>query len=210
MTLVVTFSMQGQPEQSIELTQSPVMIGSLLSNQLILSGPGIEPIHALLERKSETEWVLTDLGSESGVQVNGKSIDVEQKVSAGDSVTIGSVNLSLGLPTSPGPDLPPAPPEMKLKTPAPPPPDAKPKASPPKKEVQGDAKKASANQAPAKKALPKHSSECPHESFRNVATALSLEHQHHQASLRDVSGNCATNQRRNVCYITVAGVAAIR
>ena len=150
MTLVVTFSMQGQPEQSIELTQSPVMIGSLLSNQLILSGPGIEPIHALLERKSETEWILTDLGSESGVQVNGKSIDVEQKVSAGDSVTIGSVKLSLGLPTPPGPDLPPAPPEMKLKTPAPPPPDAKPKASPPKKEVQGDAKKA----GPSRKAPP--------------------------------------------------------
>ena len=38
-----------------------MMVGTLLSNQVILKGKGIEPIHALFDK--DNRWMVTDLGS---------------------------------------------------------------------------------------------------------------------------------------------------
>ena len=69
------------------------MIGSLLSNQIILPSQGVEPIHALLEQIEDGSWQITDLGSEIGVEVNGKKIPVEVKIKPGDKISIAGVKL---------------------------------------------------------------------------------------------------------------------
>lgn len=72
-----------------------IMIGSLASNQLALGGPGVEPIHCMIERQDGGAWRIVDLGTLTGVRVNGTLIDVEADVKAGDTIEIGSAKLTL-------------------------------------------------------------------------------------------------------------------
>lgn len=93
MPFEVRFKLPGLDEQIVDLDQSTLMIGSLLSNQIILPSQGVEPIHALLEQNDEGSWKITDLGSESGVKVNGKKIDVEESIKPGDKLSIAGIKL---------------------------------------------------------------------------------------------------------------------
>ena len=93
MPFEVRFKLPGQDEQKVDLDQSPLMIGSLLSNQIILPSQGVEPIHALLEQNDDGTWQITDLGSETGVKVNGKKIQVESSIKPGDKLSIAGIKL---------------------------------------------------------------------------------------------------------------------
>ena len=93
MPFEVRFKLPGQDEQNVKLDQSPLMIGSLLSNQIILPSQGVEPIHALLEQVDDDNWLITDLGSEIGVEVNGKKIQVEATIKPGDKISIAGLKL---------------------------------------------------------------------------------------------------------------------
>ncbi len=99
--LELRFTLPGQPEQSVLLDQPRLVIGTLLSNQVVVRGPLVDPIHALIESLDEAvpdsskKWLITDLGSEAGIQLNGKFIEVESTVNSGDVITIGSVQLQL-------------------------------------------------------------------------------------------------------------------
>ena len=79
--------------RSYRLDQPTITVGSLPSNHLVLAGKHIEPIHAVVEKQSDGGWKITDLGSESGIVVNGKKIDVECDLKPGDKIMIGSVEL---------------------------------------------------------------------------------------------------------------------
>ena len=98
MALIVTYTISGQENESVSIDQSPFMVGSLLSNQLVLAAPGVEPIHALLEELGPDQWMVTDLGSSGGIRLNGGMIDVEASVRAGDILELGSVTLCLAQP----------------------------------------------------------------------------------------------------------------
>ncbi|MBP6218886.1 MAG: TonB family protein [Oligoflexales bacterium] len=81
-------------ERRSSLSQPTLKVGSLMSNQVVLDGDGVEPIHALIEEKGG-EWWITDLGSQGKLQVNAKPIAIEEKLKAGDKIQIGSVKLQV-------------------------------------------------------------------------------------------------------------------
>jgi TonB family protein len=97
--LELRFKLPEQEEQSVPLDQFRMVLGTLLSNQVVLRAPMVEPIHGLLEAADEnnpescSKWILTDLGSEGGIQVNGNFIEVEATLAAGDKITVGAVEL---------------------------------------------------------------------------------------------------------------------
>lgn len=95
MALELRFTIPGQVERQVPLDQSHIKIGALLSNQVVLRAPGVDPIHALIEELDDGGFVVTDLGSATGVKVNGRIIDVEQKISEGDELVVGSVVLKV-------------------------------------------------------------------------------------------------------------------
>ena len=95
MGLELRISSPQQPDQFISVEQSRVVCGTLPSNAVVLQGPSIDPIHAMLEEDPPGTWRVTDLGSTTGVFVNGVQFQVEAVVRIGDSVKIGSVQLTL-------------------------------------------------------------------------------------------------------------------
>jgi len=95
MALELRFTIPGQVERLIPIDQPNMKIGALLSNQVVLRAPGVDPIHALIEENEAGDHMITDLGSATGVKVNGGLIDVEQKLKEGDQIQIGSVTLAV-------------------------------------------------------------------------------------------------------------------
>lgn len=118
MALELRFTIPGQVERQVPLDQPHIKIGALLSNQVVLRAPGVDPIHALIEEMDEGDYIVTDLGSATGVKVNGRIIDVEQKLAEGDELVVGSVVIKVFpaavrqepatgmVPPPPGPDAP--------------------------------------------------------------------------------------------------------
>jgi outer membrane biosynthesis protein TonB len=127
MALELRFTIPGQVERSIPLDQGNMKIGALLSNQVVLRAPGVDPIHALIE-ETDAGLVITDLGSATGVKVNGRLVDVEHVLQPGDAVAIGSVVINVAASQ----DVPAAIPGM---APPPPPPGEAP--APPKSSPKG-------------------------------------------------------------------------
>lgn len=116
--LELRFTLPGQIEQSVHLDQSRLVIGSLLSNQVVVRAPLVDPIHGLIEQvgdgepDSAREWTITDLGSESGIRLNGQFIDVESKIKIGDVIQVGAIELRLIERTEQQPLVPPPPPAV--------------------------------------------------------------------------------------------------
>ena len=101
-----------QPLKTVPLTEDKILLGSLLSNHVVLNGDGVEPIHALIESTNDGDnkkWSITDLGSERGVILNGNKIDVEAEIRPSDVAEIGSVKIALESvqKTAPAPPPPP-------------------------------------------------------------------------------------------------------
>ena len=80
--------------QNVDLDQPTLMIGTLPSNQIVIAGKDIDPIHGLVEKLEDGNWRVTDLGSDSGIEINGKSIEVEKVLNPGDLIKIGSVEVT--------------------------------------------------------------------------------------------------------------------
>ena len=86
----------GQPPKSVPLTGDKILLGSLLSNHVVLQGKGVEPIHALIEAHEDGKgerWVITDLGSEGGIKLNGNVVEVEAEIRPSDVVEVGEAKL---------------------------------------------------------------------------------------------------------------------
>ncbi|MCY4444643.1 MAG: AgmX/PglI C-terminal domain-containing protein [Proteobacteria bacterium] len=79
--------------RSYRLDQPTITVGSLPSNHLVLAGKNVEPIHGLVERQTDGNWRITDLGSEAGISINGKKIDVETELHPRDKIQFGNVEL---------------------------------------------------------------------------------------------------------------------
>ncbi len=93
MSFELRFQIPGQLLRTVPVDQSRLMVGTLPSNHVVLRAPGVDPIHALIEETDPGKWIVTDVGSETGVKVNGVLIDVEAPVKPGDIITIGSVTI---------------------------------------------------------------------------------------------------------------------
>jgi adenylate cyclase len=68
-------------------------IGRTEGNDLVLNHPSVSRKHARFEPRSEAWWIV-DLKSTNGVKVNGNLV-TESRVSPGDKISIGSVQLEL-------------------------------------------------------------------------------------------------------------------
>ena len=159
MAFELRFTIPGEPQQSIALDQDILQVGSLLSNQIVLNAEGVEPIHAIFEKSTETTFRVIDLGSDVGIKINGKRIDVESTIKAGDDLEIGSVKMSLvdaSVPPTPPKEgkVPPPPmhPPAPLEVSAPPKPVTPPVVNKkPKPEVQRSSNQPQKTSKPATK-----------------------------------------------------------
>ncbi len=97
MALELRFTIPGQVERVVPIDQQTFKIGALLSNQIVLRAPGVDPIHALIEEDPTGGYVITDLGSATGVKINGRLLDVEERIKEGDRITVGSVVVDVQL-----------------------------------------------------------------------------------------------------------------
>jgi len=95
MTLELRFTLPGQHERSVVLNQSRMLVGTLLSNQVVLRADNVDPIHALIEQNPDGSWSILDLGASQGVLINGRKIDVESSFTEQDNIQVGSVTLSV-------------------------------------------------------------------------------------------------------------------
>ncbi len=95
MNLQLTFTVPGQPSKTVRLVGPRMVIGTLLSNQIVVRSAGIEPIHAMFEESENGSWSLIDLYSTSGVKLNGVKIDVDTPVKVGDKVQLADIEFSI-------------------------------------------------------------------------------------------------------------------
>jgi outer membrane biosynthesis protein TonB len=95
MAFELRFTIPGQLPRTVPIDQSRMMIGTLPSNHVVIRAPGVDPIHALIEEIETGKWIVTDVGSETGVKVNNVLIDVEMPIKAGDKIAVGSVVIEL-------------------------------------------------------------------------------------------------------------------
>ncbi len=90
----------------VHLDGQRMLVGSLLSNQIVLRLEGVDPIHALIEQvEHDNDWRILDLDSESGVKLNGTRIDVEAPLHVGDVVEIASARCEVAEATIPEEEL---------------------------------------------------------------------------------------------------------
>ncbi len=77
------------------LTHWENLIGRAKTSDVVLSVPSVSRNHAVITRKNEKNWIITDLKSKSGIAVNGKKIENSALLKYGDEINIGGVNLTL-------------------------------------------------------------------------------------------------------------------
>ncbi len=94
MGLILKVNIPNQEEFVVDLDRPQILIGTLSTNFVSIDAPDIDAIHAMIESNPHG-WEIIDLGSDSGVYVNNKKIDVDEPLKIGDKVRIGSVDLSL-------------------------------------------------------------------------------------------------------------------
>jgi hypothetical protein len=88
---VVTLTVAGREH---EITKPSVVIGRSREADIRVSDVNVSRRHAEL-RQEGTAYVIVDLGSTNGLEVNGKRTD-RAKVRDGDRITIGSTDLVFG------------------------------------------------------------------------------------------------------------------
>ena len=95
MDLVIRFKLPNQPPKSVPLNKARMLIGTLLSNEIIIRASGVDPIHGMIEDDAEGRKVVVDLGSAGGIKVNGRTIDVECPIHPGDVIAVGDIVLDV-------------------------------------------------------------------------------------------------------------------
>lgn len=70
------------------------LIGRAKSCDIVIEDPTVSRSHCVLLRRKEG-WFITDVGSKSGTQINGKAIRSRHKVNIDDEIKIGSTTLCL-------------------------------------------------------------------------------------------------------------------
>ncbi|MEA2388680.1 MAG: hypothetical protein QOG41_1453 [Thermoleophilaceae bacterium] len=79
---------------SVRVDGERFLIGSGEESHLMLSGEGVEPLHAYFEVHDDGNVELHDLGSESGTFVNGARIEHATAIHGGEEIRIGDTVLT--------------------------------------------------------------------------------------------------------------------
>ena len=75
------------------LTHWENILGRGATADVRLQYPSVSRQHAALCRGGESEWVIYDLGSKGGTEVNGQPVQGSAPVNLGDTITLGGVPL---------------------------------------------------------------------------------------------------------------------
>ena len=81
----------GHPSEAISITRTPVVVGRLSTNDVVLSDPNVSRRHAEIDR-NRGRWTVTDLGSTNGTTVNGRAVK-EHNLRDGDRLGFGTSEL---------------------------------------------------------------------------------------------------------------------
>jgi adenylate cyclase len=84
---------QGDAETTVTVNQNIFTIGRLPECNLYLPYGGISRKHAQLVKQADGKWVIEDLGSKNGTQVNQNIVTHPQMLQHGDVIWLGNVNL---------------------------------------------------------------------------------------------------------------------
>jgi outer membrane biosynthesis protein TonB len=91
---------ENQDDKLYKFDKDRIVLGSVVSADLRLTGDGVSPIHAVLEVSYDAEGkvkaVIFDLASDTGVFVNDKKV-VSQKLVNEDKITIGRHRVTFSL-----------------------------------------------------------------------------------------------------------------
>ena len=79
--------------QRVSDLKGEMSIARTEGNDLVLNHPSVSRKHARFEGRSDAWWIV-DLKSTNGIKVNGNLV-TESKVTSGDKISIGSVQLEL-------------------------------------------------------------------------------------------------------------------
>ena len=82
---------EGKKAEEISITRTPVTIGRMSTNDVVLSDGNVSRKHAEIRRESG-RWMLVDLGSTNGSMVNDK-LAREHPLEDGDRITFGMSEL---------------------------------------------------------------------------------------------------------------------
>ena len=77
--------------RAFRLAKPAFTIGRLPECDLVVDDPGVSRQHARI-RRTESGYIITDLGSTNGTLVNGRQVQ-EQTLEDGDTITIGETDL---------------------------------------------------------------------------------------------------------------------
>lgn len=78
----------GEPHERISITRTPITIGRLSTNDVVLADSNVSRRHAELRQDGGT-WTLVDLGSTNGTLVNGK-LAKQHALRDGDRISFGT------------------------------------------------------------------------------------------------------------------------
>jgi pSer/pThr/pTyr-binding forkhead associated (FHA) protein len=89
----VTLTVDGQ---TVPVTSRRVVVGRSRECDVRVEDGNVSRRHFELVEESPAEWVVVDLGSTNGTEVNGKRVSGRQRLDDGDRITIGSTELVFG------------------------------------------------------------------------------------------------------------------
>ncbi|WP_341530582.1 adenylate/guanylate cyclase domain-containing protein [Nostoc sp. UHCC 0302] len=90
---------EGDTEKTIAVKQDIFTIGRLPECDLYLPFPGVSRHHARLVKTADEVWIIEDLGSKNGTQVNQQLINCPHNLDHGDVIWLGNVGLVVLLAT---------------------------------------------------------------------------------------------------------------
>ena len=94
---------QGDTETTVTVNENVFTIGRLPECNLYLPYGGISRKHAQLLKQADGKWVIEDLGSKNGTQVNQSAVTHPQPLQHGDVIWLGNVNVVVLFQTPPTP-----------------------------------------------------------------------------------------------------------
>jgi len=81
--------------ESLELTLQGVSLGRETDNDIALLVEGVSRYHSKIENNNN-KWILRDLGSTNGTEINREAVNVSQVLEEGDIIDIGDQKLRFG------------------------------------------------------------------------------------------------------------------
>ena len=91
---------QGNTERTITVNRDECTIGRSLECDLNLPFEGISRYHARLVKTASGVWMIEDMGSKNGTQLNESPVTSPQSVNEGDVILLGTVSLVVVLSES--------------------------------------------------------------------------------------------------------------